>query len=114
MILILLILTAPSSLSISLMVPFGGASIFCILYLLDYAYVMAVTGAAGQAQEATDVSLRDSFRLADFTHWVAGIAAQLSGAQGQASTSHEMSALGSQGTKLWLSHMVGTEITNSC
>ena len=99
------------------MVPVGTGLILIALYLLNHVYVMAVTEAAGpgQAQEATDISRPgpgDSIRLADFTRWVAGMAAQLSGARGQASTSHEMSVLGDQGKRLWLSHMVGTEITN--
>lgn len=112
----LLILTAtPSSPIITFMVPVGTGLILIALYLLNHVYVMAVTEAAGpgQAQEATDISRPgDSIRLADFTRWVAGMAVQLSGARGQASTLHEMPVLGDQGKRLWLSHMVGTEITN--
>jgi len=79
------------------------------LYILDYAYIMAVTKAGAEVS-------REGYPFGDVTHssWVSSIATWLSGTQEQRSTSsHEMSGLGGKGNlKLWLSHMVGTKTTD--
>ncbi|KAI9571716.1 hypothetical protein HD554DRAFT_1809958 [Boletus coccyginus] len=71
------------------------------LYMLDYAYIMAVTKVGEEVSEG--------YPLHDVTHssWVASIAAWLSGTQEQRSTSsHEMSGLSGKGNlKLWLSRV---------